>query len=315
MGDNWTVLANGIYGRIIANQPTSRVFLWNGAVGFSAFDGNFTFPTSNTGYDYQTVGHPEHTVIFLPNGNFGIGTTSPAYTLDVAGSTHVNTDLTVTGNSNVSGNSAVSGSLQVNKAILPNGQSGAQGDFLVSSGSPNQAPTWGNPHSLIGDYGWLLDGSNSGTNMVLGLNDGNPLVLQPPLSGSLHAGPVLIGTRTVPQADNGFNIPSVNNAFMLEVKGGILAKEFVVFTHWSDFVFEKDYQLTPLPELESKIATLKHLPGIPSEQEVVESGAHLGEVTSKLLQKIEELTLYVIDLNKQNEQLKARVKTLEDHSE
>ena len=93
-------------------------------------------------------------------------------------------------------------------------------------------------------------------------------------------------------------------AFKLAVNGNIRAKEIKVETGWSDFVFEDDYNLPTLGEVEEFIKANKHLPEIPSAKEVEENGVSLGEMDSKLLQKIEELTLYIIDLHKEIQNLK-----------
>ena len=69
---------------------------------------------------------------------------------------------------------------------------------------------------------------------------------------------------------------------------------------WADFVFEDDYSLMSLNELDNYIKVNKHLPEIPTTQEVEENGISVGEMNAKLLQKIEELTLYVIELQKKN---------------
>lgn len=84
----------------------------------------------------------------------------------------------------------------------------------------------------------------------------------------------------------------------LDVLGTIRATEVKVETGWSDFVFDKDYKLPTLEEVEDHINKHKHLPDIPSEKEVKENGVSLGEMQAKLLQKIEELTLYVIEQDK-----------------
>lgn len=93
---------------------------------------------------------------------------------------------------------------------------------------------------------------------------------------------------------------------MLSVDGLILAKEIkvaIAATHWADFVFEKDYKLIPLKEVEQYVNINKHLPGIPSATEVESNGVNLGESNTLLLQKIEELTLYLIEQNKRIEKL------------
>lgn len=81
----------------------------------------------------------------------------------------------------------------------------------------------------------------------------------------------------------------------------------VLLAAWPDFVFKSDYDLMPLNEVEAFINTNKHLPGVPSETDVIQKGNNLGEMDAVLLQKIEELTLYVIELKKETEQLKKQI--------
>ncbi len=80
-----------------------------------------------------------------------------------------------------------------------------------------------------------------------------------------------------------------------------MAKEIVVTTdenYWSDYVFEDGYQLRSLKEVEQFISTNGHLPDVPSAKEVTENGQDLGRMDAILLRKIEELTLYIIELEK-----------------
>ena len=94
----------------------------------------------------------------------------------------------------------------------------------------------------------------------------------------------------------------------LAVNGEILAKSVRVntgSTYWPDYVFGKDYNLMSLRELEQYVNANKHLPGIPSAQEVEEQGdIDLGTMNALLLEKVEELTRYVIDLQNQIDELK-----------
>ncbi len=99
-------------------------------------------------------------------------------------------------------------------------------------------------------------------------------------------------------------IGTTNPQYTLSVNGTIQAKEIIVNTGWSDFVFDKDYDLMSLKELEQYINKNGHLPDVPTAKEVEEYGVKLGDANAKLLQKIEELTIYVIDLNKMVEELK-----------
>lgn len=98
--------------------------------------------------------------------------------------------------------------------------------------------------------------------------------------------------------------------YELAVNGKVRAKEVRVETGWSDFVFQKGYPLLPLKEVEAFIEKNKHLPSVPSENEVAKNGIELGSINSKLLQKVEELTLYVIQMNKELMQIKAENKRL-----
>ena len=98
----------------------------------------------------------------------------------------------------------------------------------------------------------------------------------------------------------------------VSVNGNIHTQEVKVdLNGWADFVFEKSYELPTLEEVERYIARNKHLPEIPSEAEVTENGIKLGEMNAKLLQKIEELTLYLIEQNKRNLAQEERIEKLE----
>lgn len=107
--------------------------------------------------------------------------------------------------------------------------------------------------------------------------------------------------------DNTWTMPG---SYKLAVDGKIGARELVVtVSNWSDFVFKKDYKLPPLKEVEQHIKKYGRLKGIPSEREA-KAGVSVGDMQAKLLQKVEELTLYVIDLKKENDALKAQVNNL-----
>ncbi|WP_291119225.1 hypothetical protein [Empedobacter sp. UBA7248] len=85
----------------------------------------------------------------------------------------------------------------------------------------------------------------------------------------------------------------------LDVNGTVHAKEVKIdMDGWADYVFKKEYDLPTLQEVEMHIQEKGHLPNIPSEKEVLENGISVGETQKLLLQKIEELTLYIIEQNK-----------------
>lgn len=143
---------------------------------------------------------------------------------------------------------------------------------------------------------WSLQG-NAGTNpdtTFLGTTDNKRLVFKTnnvERMTILSDGFVGIGTSAKPHTEA-----------LLGVEGAIYAKKLkVTQTGWADFVFNKDYKLPTLKEVEDHIKKYKHLPGVPSETEVKKNGTDVAEIQAVLLKKIEELTLYVIEQNKKLE--------------
>ncbi|HYG53155.1 MAG TPA: hypothetical protein VD905_19785 [Flavobacteriales bacterium] len=116
------------------------------------------------------------------------------------------------------------------------------------------------------------------------------------LSGT-HKGQVIIGANTVTSGSH--------TDFKLSVDGKINAKDIVVtYQNWPDYVFEKEYKLIPLEEVKAYIEKNKHLPDVKPASEVTNNGLSLKDETSIQMQKIEELTLYLIQLNEEMQQLK-----------
>ncbi|WP_192348474.1 hypothetical protein [Algoriphagus sp. Y33] len=101
------------------------------------------------------------------------------------------------------------------------------------------------------------------------------------------------------------------NSGGINVNGKIKTKEVnVTASGWLDYVFRPGYQLMPLSELETFIHKNGHLPDVPTEAEVMENGVNLAEMNAKLLEKVEELTLYVLELQRKNEEQDELIKTL-----
>ncbi len=93
--------------------------------------------------------------------------------------------------------------------------------------------------------------------------------------------------------------------YMLSVNGHVKCKELVVETAgWPDYVFGDNHKLLPLGEVERFIQQHKHLPNIPAAAELEQEGLPVGEMQKKMMEKIEELTLYVIELKKEIEEIK-----------
>ncbi|MCX6227070.1 MAG: hypothetical protein NTV01_20365, partial [Bacteroidia bacterium] len=177
--------------------------------------------------------------------------------------------------------------LQVNGNIAFQGQNSS---LIFGQSFPTPTAEWGQwaieyNRTTGGLNFWKPFNSNKFGNYYLFLSDN---------------GNVLIGKST-----------QVNPIYKLDVEGAIRANEIVVNTTGADFVFENNYQLTSLVELEKSIRENKHLPGIPSATDMRKKGMPLGEMNTLLLQKIEEITLYLIDLQKDNDLLKDRLLKLE----
>ena len=110
---------------------------------------------------------------------------------------------------------------------------------------------------------------------------------------------------------------AINNThklrYRLFVDKGILSEDYAIApkSAWADFVFAEDYELKPLSELELFIVENQHLPDVPSAEEISVSGYSQHDMNAVLLQKIEELTLYVISQQKEIDELKAKINTYE----
>lgn len=148
---------------------------------------------------------------------------------------------------------------------------------------------------------WNITG-NAGTNPsvnFLGTIDSQDLVVKTSNSERMKVtsdGRITMGGATL-------SCPDCSD-YRLFVKDGIRTEKIKIdiasANGWADYVFKKDYKLATLEEVEKHINDKGHLPNIPSAEEVVKNGLNLGEMDAKLLEKIEELTLYSIDLNKKN---------------
>jgi hypothetical protein len=143
---------------------------------------------------------------------------------------------------------------------------------------------------------WTLAGPNSLTISTANFaeTEHTPLTLAASLF-YFHSGDVGIGTNDT-------------KGYKLAVAGSMVAEEVNVKlqSNWPDFVFNDNHNLMSLTELDSFIKTNNHLPDIPSETEVKENGLNLADMNAKLLQKVEELTLYVIEQQKQIDELKSK---------
>lgn len=110
---------------------------------------------------------------------------------------------------------------------------------------------------------------------------------------------------------SGANDIKTPDGYRLFVEEGILTEKVKVAVkttaNWADYVFANDYKLMPLEEVEQFTKENKHLPNVPSAKEMVTDGLDVAAMDAKLLEKIEELTLYLIEQKKESGELKAQL--------
>lgn len=101
---------------------------------------------------------------------------------------------------------------------------------------------------------------------------------------------------------------ATSGGYRLLVKGGMITEKIKVAvagsSDWADYVFEPSYKLMSLDKVEAFVKENKHLPNVPSADEMSKNGLDVTQTTAKLMEKVEELTLYIIELNKEIKKLK-----------
>jgi len=217
------------------------------------------------------------------NGYVGIGTNNPLQKL------HVNNGAIF-----INGTSPMGGPMLVLGDGPGSPNNGQWGIEYVPTGSGNPGLNFFRPWpaSNFGNF-FLFLADNTGN---IGIKTDNP-------TASLTVnGNALIGDPS------NVTLPA---GYKLYVESGILTEKVKVAVkntaNWSDYVFAKDYKLNKLEDVELFVRKNFHLPNVPSAEEVVKDGIDMATMDAKLLEKIEEMTLYIIDLNKQLQELKAQV--------
>lgn len=212
-------------------------------------------------------------VVTENNGRIGLGTSSPIQQLHMVGS-------------------GDAGGMVLVQNTSPNFYSGM--NMLTEQGGLGASFQYGNSQvNELSNTFFFGNRSGGATHIISGLY---PQILMTVLSGG----------------NVGIGITNPQNK--LDVNGTIHSKKVTIdLTGWSDYVFEKNYTLPSLKELKTYIDENHHLPGLPSEKELVKSGLDVAEMNKTLTKKVEELTLYILKMNEEIEKLKAQVNTTKAH--
>ena len=215
----------------------------------------------------QSIAKAQQVNVLLDTGKVGVGTLTPRSALEIYSLKSFLSIGSVTPTEVMADNEVIGGINFYKHYALANGAS----IKMLHAGGPNNysmthlafyTANGGNPHSTVPDERMRITST----------------------------GEVAIGTIDP-------------KGYKLAVGGSMIAESVKVKLQgaWPDFVFSKKYQLPSLQETEKHILANGHLPGIPSASEVSKEGIDLGEMNKKLLQKIEELTLYLIEMKKEND--------------
>lgn len=243
---------------------------------------------------------PNETLTILNNGNVGIGTSSPISSLDVNGDALINR---VRIGQNEFDSRAFGVFASQNFAL-------GDGDGTLYFAPRNLNPSNG-AHLSLGQRD--SETGKGDVNIVAGYFNDLNMLGKIIMSTGVGRGDMVINEN----GNVGIGTTLANNPenYKLAIMGKVGVYDDLIIentsTTWADYVFESNYQLLSLDNVEDYIRSNKHLPNVPSAEEVRENGVNVVEMDATLLRKIEELTLYMIDMKNQNERLEEKVSTLE----
>lgn len=164
-------------------------------------------------------------------------------------------------------------------------------------------------HTNTGNRSWHLPDSSGTIAMTSNLSGSTGYM-------SKFTGSNTIGNSAIFESSGNIGIGTTNtHGYKLAINGSVIAESVKIKLNgeWPDYVFEAGYKNVSLGDIEKFIKVNKHLPGIPSKEEVSREGVDLGDMNAKLLEKIEELTLHLIEKEKQLNEISIRMNKLEEH--
>lgn len=287
--------SNAFYGYSSGVGTVSSTGTFNSALGYQALLNN------NTG-SFNTAIGARSLLATTGNGNVGLGT----QTLEnnTTGTFNMAIGLNALRlNSTGSYNVAIGRQALYNSKGTGNVAIGNNAGFTLASGNNNLFLGYEAGFNEIGSNKLYISNSNTANPLIKGEFDNKNLKINLGATKSQTVGFLAIGNF-----ETTFPMPT-GNSYRLIVQDGIITEKVKVAVKgtgdWADYVFEPSYKLMPLDKVESFIKENKHLPNVPSAEDMSKNGLDVTQTSAKLMEKIEELTLYVIELNKEVKVLKA----------
>lgn len=284
LAGNVLSISNGNSVTLPAQTPQTISQTGN-VVTLSNGGGSFTLPTF-TNTDAQSLTLSGNT-LSISNGN---SITLPAQTFQTVSQSGNTVTLSNGGGSFTLPTTSVTAGNNV--TVTGNGTTATP--YVVSSADT----------SLYANNGVINQATTTSGNRVVDMNNSN---IWFNTANSTSNGKIYLGSTSV--------YPSTTGNYKLFVEGGILTEKVKVAlrssANWADYVFASDYKLMPLTEVEKFVKTNKHLPGIDSAEALAKNGLDVAEMQSKQMEKIEELTLYIID---QDKKIEAQSKAIEKNN-
>jgi hypothetical protein len=289
------------------NISTAPTLTWR-TIGNNATAGSFIGTTNNQDLRFRT--NNQQRMVIKTDGNIGVGTSNPQAKLHIV---HQHTAIRFERSGYKTYDIRQSAGNSLSFVKVDNPAPGAQnpivmyladtGNVGINAGTSPLAKLHVNGNVMAWDAGVVY----------MGFSSTSPLTSPNSLYGNGERGLYLHNG-----VNDGWNfircVTSTGDKFMVKGNGTVYAKEYrATMNNFPDYVFDENYELRSIKEVEKYIKTYKHLPGIPSAKEAEsEEGVNLGELQRKMLEKIEEMMLYIIELKNENEALKNDIAKLKN---